>query len=226
RGQSPAARCGSPPAGSGSRSRWRGRIARRRPPPTPAPAGFAAAALCLTACSDGNGASTQPQPSAKPEPETVRYLVAIEDEPDTVDFQCTTIYYTVATNVFDRLVEMENTIDGKSVVVPSLAESWVDCVTWRAGSAFISKISQLREMMRRRRAEGEMTGKPLARLMGLGLEPKDIRETSSKWDRLSGNVEERDRLWSHPRLLSKVDGKGEEEGGNDWDGDLSSFLEN
>ena len=107
----------------------------------------------------------------------------------------------------------------------TLAESWVDCVTWRAGSAFISKISQLREMMRRRRAEGEMTGKPLARLMGLGLEPKDIRETSSKWDRLSGNVEERDRLWSHPRLLSKVDGKGEEEGGNDWDGDLSSFLE-
>ena len=107
----------------------------------------------------------------------------------------------------------------------TLVESWVDCVSWRAGSAFIPRISELREMMRRRRAEGEMTGKPLARLMGLGLDPKYIRELSSNWDKLSSNVEERDRLWSHPRLLSKVDGKGEEEeGGSDWDADLTDLL--
>lgn len=107
----------------------------------------------------------------------------------------------------------------------TLAESWVDCVTWRAGSAFIPHISELREMMRRRRAEGEMTGKVLARLMGLGLDPKHLREVCAKWDGLSSNIEERDRLWSHPRLLSKVDGQGEEEGGeSDWDLDLTNLL--
>jgi hypothetical protein len=48
----------------------------------------------------------------------------------------------------------------------------------------------------------------------------------AKWDKLSGNVEERDKLWSHPRLLSKVDGKEEEEGenGNDWDLDFTNLL--
>ncbi|MBR4399826.1 MAG: zinc-dependent metalloprotease [Aeriscardovia sp.] len=107
----------------------------------------------------------------------------------------------------------------------TLVESWVDCVTWRAGSAFIPHISELREMMRRRRAEGEMTGKVLARLMGLCLDPKRIREMCSKWDGLSSDVEGRDRLWSHPRLLSGVDGKGgEEEGGKDWDSDFDNLL--
>ena len=52
------------------------------------------------------------------------YLVAVEDEPDTVDFQCTSIHYTIAQNVFDRLVEMENDENGNSVITPSLAESW------------------------------------------------------------------------------------------------------
>ena len=79
---------------------------------------------CLTACAFP-ASRPSPEQSADHEPDFSRYLTAVEDEPDTVDFQCTTIYYTVATNVFDRLVEMENTIDGKSVVVPSLAESWV-----------------------------------------------------------------------------------------------------
>ena len=48
----------------------------------------------------------------------------VEAEPDTVDFQCTTIYYTVATNVFDRLVEMKTDAEGNAKIVPSLAESW------------------------------------------------------------------------------------------------------
>jgi len=56
--------------------------------------------------------------------DTTGFLVAVEDEPDTVDFQCTTIYYTVATNVFNRLVEMEVDENGAVRIVPSLAESW------------------------------------------------------------------------------------------------------
>ena len=59
-----------------------------------------------------------------PGPGRSRYLVAVEDEPDTVDFQCTTIHYTVAQNVFDRLVEMESGEDGHITIQPSLAESW------------------------------------------------------------------------------------------------------
>ncbi len=59
-----------------------------------------------------------------PETDTSRFLVAVEDEPDTVDFQCTTIHYTIAQNVFNRLVEMENGPDGDIEILPSLAKSW------------------------------------------------------------------------------------------------------
>ncbi len=55
--------------------------------------------------------------------DTSSFVVSIEDEPDTVDFQCTTIHYTIATNVFDRLVETV-VEDGEAMIVPSLAESW------------------------------------------------------------------------------------------------------
>lgn len=53
-----------------------------------------------------------------------RYLRVVDDEPDTVDFQCTTLHYTVALTVFDRLVETEIDEAGNSRIVPSLAESW------------------------------------------------------------------------------------------------------
>jgi len=52
------------------------------------------------------------------------YIVAIEEEPDTVDFQCTSIHYTIAQNVFNRLVEMEKQEDGSVKVMPSLARTW------------------------------------------------------------------------------------------------------
>lgn len=77
-------------------------------------------ALALSACDfGGETASSEPQG-----PDLSRYLAAVEDEPDTVDFQCTTIHYTIATNVFNRLVEMEMNKDGSIEIVPSLAESW------------------------------------------------------------------------------------------------------
>ncbi len=79
-------------------------------------------ALCGCASSEGKGVSPESEPVSEFDPS--RYLVAIEDEPDTVDFQCTTIHYTVAQNVFDRLVEMESGANGKARILPSLAESW------------------------------------------------------------------------------------------------------
>lgn len=81
------------------------------------------AVLPLSACSAGGSGSTPEQPEATV-PDTSRYLIAVEDEPDTVDFQCTSIHYTIAQNVFDRLVEMKNDDNGVAVILPSLAERW------------------------------------------------------------------------------------------------------
>ena len=64
------------------------------------------------------------QSGAKEEPDVSAFMAAVEEEPDTVDFQCTSIHYTVAQNVFNRLVEMENNAHGSAVVLPSLAKSW------------------------------------------------------------------------------------------------------
>ena len=56
--------------------------------------------------------------------DTSKYVSAVEDVPDTNDFQCTTIYYTVAINAFNRLVETETNEDGSLRIEPSLAESY------------------------------------------------------------------------------------------------------
>lgn len=83
------------------------------------------AVLCasLAGCSARKPEIETEQASAK-EPDVSRFISVVEDEPDTVDFQCTSIHYTVATNVFDRLVEMENDGDGGVKIVPSLAKAW------------------------------------------------------------------------------------------------------
>lgn len=86
-------------------------------------------ALLCTAC--GHEATTDAQQTAQTRPDTSHYLVAIEEEPDTVDFQCTSIHYTIATNVFNRLVEMEPDADGNVTVTPSLAESWEESADGR-----------------------------------------------------------------------------------------------
>ena len=78
----------------------------------------------LSSCASQNQSTPGEKQQAAPVAEKVRYLTAVEDEPDTVDFQCTSIYYTIAQNVFNRLVEMENDEEGGIRILPSLAESW------------------------------------------------------------------------------------------------------
>ena len=82
------------------------------------------AAGCLSACA-GRPSGGASDPSAEEAQEDERFLTVVDEEPDTVDFQCTTIYYTIAQNVFDRLVETVVGPDGEMSIVPSLAESWV-----------------------------------------------------------------------------------------------------
>ncbi len=78
--------------------------------------------LTLSACAGGRAKTQTEAPAA--ENSTDGFLIAVEDEPDTVDFQCTSIHYTIAQNVFNRLVAMENDKDGNAVILPELAESW------------------------------------------------------------------------------------------------------
>ena len=89
---------------------------------------FAAALLALScslaACSAPGLETDAALQVSTSEPTLSRFVSAVEDEPDTVDFQCTSIHYTVATNVFDRLVEMEKDGAGNVKIVPSLAKAW------------------------------------------------------------------------------------------------------
>lgn len=80
--------------------------------------------FALSACSSHPAVVEPAVQEADGASDTAFFLAAIEDEPDTVDFQCTSIHYTVAQNVFNRLVEMENDADGGIAILPSLAESW------------------------------------------------------------------------------------------------------
>lgn len=88
-------------------------------------------AVSVSACAEAGKESTlQPEKneaentSSEEESAVLDYLVSIEDEPDTVDFQCTSVHYTIAQNVFDRLVEMEKDDEGGVKILPSLARSW------------------------------------------------------------------------------------------------------
>ena len=78
--------------------------------------------LAFAGCS--SPANSDASQGADQQLDTSRYIACIEDEPDTVDFQCTSIHYTVATNVFNRLVETERAAGESARVAPSLAESW------------------------------------------------------------------------------------------------------
>ena len=78
-------------------------------------------AAASTAASAGSAAAvTEPDVGI----DTTNYLKIQDDNPDTVDPQATTEYYTVAMNIFDRLVEVKANGDGTSEIVPSLAKSW------------------------------------------------------------------------------------------------------
>ena len=86
-------------------------------------------AMALTSCgltgiTEGGTEETPAKTEPVVEADTSHYIVAVEDEPDTVDFQCTSIHYTVAQNVFNRLIEMESDENGGMKILPSLASSW------------------------------------------------------------------------------------------------------
>jgi ABC-type transport system substrate-binding protein len=56
--------------------------------------------------------------------DTTTFLKFADDNPDIVDPQCTSDYYTIPMNCFDRLLEVKVNDDGTSEIVPSLAKSY------------------------------------------------------------------------------------------------------
>ncbi|MBR3226327.1 MAG: ABC transporter substrate-binding protein [Atopobiaceae bacterium] len=86
----------------------------------------APAVTMLCACTPMVDGANDPAnaPTVENGTDTSKFVSAVEDVPDTNDFQCTTIYYTVAINAFNRLVETETNQDGSLRIEPSLAESY------------------------------------------------------------------------------------------------------
>lgn len=85
----------------------------------------------------------------------------------------------------------------------ALIEGWVDEITARAAAPHIPELGQLQEMMRRRRAAGGPAEDTFAKLMGLELRPRRMRDASAMWAELTRRIGpgRRDDLWSHPDVL-------------------------
>ena len=76
--------------------------------------------LSLTACSGGVRQTDMEVVQRAAD----RRVSLVGEDTDTVDPQCTPGHYTIALNVFDRLVEVQRGGDGTSELVPSLAKYW------------------------------------------------------------------------------------------------------
>lgn len=80
-------------------------------------------AMVLTTLLSGCGGNKDVAAAPDATGENVLRLVT-NDEQNTCDVQKTTEYYTIALNIYERLVETATNEDGSSALVPGLAESW------------------------------------------------------------------------------------------------------
>ncbi|CAJ64656.1 MULTISPECIES: zinc-dependent metalloprotease [Frankia] len=88
-------------------------------------------------------------------------------------------------------------------LILALIEGWVDHVTDAAATGHLPAAGRLREMVRRRRAEGGPGEQTFATLVGLSLRPRKLREAAALWAALAEarGREGRDAVWAHPDLL-------------------------
>ena len=99
----------------------------------------------------------------------------------------------------DRQLE----ILGRLEVLLALIEGWVDHVTNRAATTWMTNATQLDELVRRRRASAGPTREVLRDLLGLELRPRLIRDAENLWASLEHRYGSggRDEVWRHPDLL-------------------------
>jgi putative hydrolase len=85
----------------------------------------------------------------------------------------------------------------------ALVAGWVDEVVDAAAVGHLPGSVALREMMRRRRAEGGPAEQTFATLVGLELRPRRLRDAAALWGavRHQHGIDVRDALWEHPDLL-------------------------
>jgi len=85
----------------------------------------------------------------------------------------------------------------------ALVAGWVDEVVDAAAAGHLPSSVPLREMMRRRRAEGGPAEQTFATLVGLELRPRRLRDAAALWGavRHQHGIDGRDGLWEHPDLL-------------------------
>ena len=99
--------------------------------------------------------------------------------------------------------ELQLEILGRLEVLLALIEGWVDHVTNRAASNWMTNATQLDEVVRRRRASAGPTREVFRDLLGLELRPRLVRDAENLWAALEhrhGPVE-RDDVWRHPDML-------------------------
>lgn len=85
----------------------------------------------------------------------------------------------------------------------ALVEGWVDVVTAAATQDRLPSVGALREMVRRRRAEGGPAEQTFATLVGLELRPRQAREATKLWSHVTRELGPagREQLWAHPDFL-------------------------
>ena len=85
----------------------------------------------------------------------------------------------------------------------ALVAGWVDEVVDAAAVGHLPSAGPLREMMRRRRAEGGPAEQTFATLVGLELRPRRLRDAAALWGAVKHQhgIDRRDGLWEHPDLL-------------------------
>ncbi|MBL7494198.1 zinc-dependent metalloprotease [Frankia sp. AgB1.9] len=96
---------------------------------------------------------------------------------------------------------------GRLEVALALVEGWIDHVTDTAAAEHLPSAPRLREMVRRRRAEGGPAEQTFATLVGLSLRPRRLREAAALWEalRAARGADGRDAVWGHPDLLPSAD---------------------
>jgi len=92
-------------------------------------------------------------------------------------------------------------------LILALIEGWVDHLADTAASEHLPSAARLREMIRRRRAEGGPGEQIFATLVGLSLRPRRLREAARLWEALreARGQDGRDAVWAHPDLLPSAD---------------------
>ncbi len=88
-------------------------------------------------------------------------------------------------------------------VLLALVEGWVDDVVATAAGSRLPAAPALRELLRRRRAEGGPAEQTFAALVGLQLRPRRLREAAHVWQELAARrgIDGRDAVWETPELL-------------------------